>query len=190
VSDGYRIGLETIASDDWRRLRKLRLFALRESPEAFLASYHQEKAHPKDWWLAELARGRWHVAVPGRKLIRFFRRKPISFLGVTHKPDTAAHMRCIEYLWVAPQKRRSGIGLDFISLIVSRLRSEGIRTVVLAVLDGNQAAMNLYLKAGFTLDGEPVPLETRPGRTEQFLRMELPDPDVSGARQPRTPTAG
>ena len=184
MSDSYQISLETIASDDWRRLRRIRLFALRESPEAFLASYLQEKAHPKDWWLAELARGHWHVAVPRRKLVSFSRRKPLSFLGVTRQRDMAAHVRCIEYLWVTPRKRRSGIGLDFISLIVRRLRSEGVRTVILAVLDGNQAAMNLYLKAGFRLDGDPVPLETRPGRTEQFLRMDLPDPDIPGQVSP------
>jgi len=184
VSDSHQITLEVISCYDWRRLRKLRLVALRESPEAFLASYDQEKSRTKDWWLAELARGNWLVAVSGRRLSNFLRKRPLSFLGVTQERDTAARMRTIEYLWVAPRKRRSGVGLTFIKSIVSCLRSEGVQTVILAVLDGNEAAMSLYHKVGFTPDGTPTPLEERPGRTEQLLRMELTDAVPSDQTRP------
>jgi L-amino acid N-acyltransferase YncA len=84
----------------------------------------------------------------------------------------------LEYLWVAERKRRSNIGYKFISEILSRLQRDGVRTVLLWVLDGNEAAVGLYRKAGFEIAGPPTPLEDRPGRTEQLWRRELPEPGL------------
>jgi ribosomal protein S18 acetylase RimI-like enzyme len=176
VSDDHQIDFRFLACDDWRRLRKLRLHALRESPEAFLANYGEEQARPEDWWRRELARGRWHYGITKNWLARLFRRRPISLLGVTHergKPKTECFL---EYLWVTPRKRRSGIGINFITSILTLLQADGVRTVRLWVLDGNEAAMRLYAKAGFKTVGEPEPLVARPGRTEQLLQLHLPGP--------------
>jgi ribosomal protein S18 acetylase RimI-like enzyme len=63
-------------------------------------------------------------------------------------------------------------------LILGRLQADGVRTVLLWVLDGNDAAMRLYRRAGFVIAGSPRPLEVLPGRTEQLLRRDLPDPGL------------
>jgi hypothetical protein len=41
------------------------------------------------------------------------------------------------------------------------------------VLDGNDVAMRLYERVGFTRNNHRQPLEARPGRSEERLRLDL-----------------
>jgi GNAT superfamily N-acetyltransferase len=98
---------------------------------------------------------------------------PVSLLGATREPGRPAHERFLEYLWVSPRWRRSGVGFQFFSQVLDRLQTSGIRTVFLWVMDGNDVAERLYRKAGFDPVGQPVALTARPGRSEQLFRLDL-----------------
>jgi len=97
----------------------------------------------------------------------------VSLLGATREPGRPAHERFLEYLWVSPGWRRSGVGFQFFSMVLDRLQATGVRTVFLWVMDGNDVATSLYRKAGFDPVGKPVPLTARPGRSEQLFRLDL-----------------
>jgi ribosomal protein S18 acetylase RimI-like enzyme len=99
--------------------------------------------------------------------------KQVSLLGATREPGRPVHERFLEYLWVSPGWRRSGVGFQFFSLVLGRLQVAGVRTVFLWVMDGNDAAEQLYRKAGFEPVGQPVPLTARQGRSEQLFRLDL-----------------
>jgi ribosomal protein S18 acetylase RimI-like enzyme len=157
--------IEILACDDWSGLRDIRLSALRDSPGSFLATEEQESGYNEQRWRTELARGHWHVGVMDGL--------QVSLLGATREPGRPAHERFLEYLWVSPGLRRSGIGFQFFSLILDRLQAGGVRTVFLWVLNGNDVATRLYRKAGFDPVGQPVPLTARPGRSEQLFRLDL-----------------
>lgn len=184
MSDNHQIDLTLLACDDWHKLRDLRLAALQDSPNAFLANYEQEAAYPNDWWQQELDRGRWHIGMIRHWPNNLPQSKEVSLLGVTREPGMSLHECYIEYLWVDPQMRRLGVGLTFIRLILDQLMAEGVRTVLLWVLDGNDAAMRLYLRAGFVIAGPPRPLTLLPGRTEQLLRRDLPASEPPGSNLP------
>jgi len=138
---------------------------LHDSPDSFLATEAQESGYNEQRWRTELARGHWHVG--------FVDGVEVSLLGATREPGRPAHERFLEYLWVSPAWRRSGLGFQFFSQILDRLQSSGVRTVFLWVLDGNDVATSLYLKAGFEPVGNPVQLTARPDRSEQLFRLDL-----------------
>jgi len=138
---------------------------LHDSPDSFLATEAQESGYNEQRWRTELARGHWHVG--------FVDGVEVSLLGATREPGRPAHERFLEYLWVRPAWRRSGLGFQFFSQILDRLQSSGVRTVFLWVLDGNDVATSLYLKAGFEPVGKPVQLTARPDRSEQLFRLDL-----------------
>jgi GNAT superfamily N-acetyltransferase len=157
--------IKILACDDWSELRDIRLSALLDSPHSFLATHQQESGYNEQRWRTELARGHWHVGLMDGK--------QVSLLGATREPGRPGHERFLEYLWVRPDRRRSGIGLQFFNLVLGRLQTAGVRTVFLWVLDGNDAAEQLYRKTGFEPVGQPVPLTARTGRSEQLFRLDL-----------------
>lgn len=97
----------------------------------------------------------------------------ISLLGATRTPDTPCHECYLECMWVAPPHRGSGIAYDMLAFTFGRLQAIGVRTAFLYVLDGNDAAMRLYRRAGFTSANEPEPLVDHPGRSEELLQRSL-----------------
>jgi ribosomal protein S18 acetylase RimI-like enzyme len=156
--------IEMLAPGQWRRLRNLRLSALRDSPHAFLSTYEQERSFSKARWQAEFDRGDWHSCRVGSRFI--------SLLGVTREHAGRADERYLEFLWVSPDFRHCGIALDMLAVVLKNLRMSGIRTASLWVLDGNDIAVQLYQRVGFVRTHHRQHLQARPGRTEE--RMMLP----------------
>jgi ribosomal protein S18 acetylase RimI-like enzyme len=157
--------IHVLTPDQWRTLRDLRLSALLDSPHEFLSTYDRERAFSKGQWQAEFDRGDWHTcSVAG---------KSMGLLGVTREPGSPTDERYLEYLWVSPEFRRSGIALDLLSLVLTSLRRSGIRTVYLWVLDGNDIAVHLYQRAGFVRTHHRQELEARPGRSEERMILTL-----------------
>jgi len=157
--------IKILTCDDWSGLRDIRLSALDDSPDSFLATHEQESSYTEQRWRTELARGHWHVG--------FVDGLEVSLLGVTREPGRPAHERFLEYLWVSPRWRRSGVGFQFFSQVLDCLQGGGVRTVFVWVMAGNDTAERLYRKAGFDPVGKPVPLTARPGRSEQLFRLDL-----------------
>jgi ribosomal protein S18 acetylase RimI-like enzyme len=151
--------------DEWLTLRNIRLAALRESPHAFLATYEQQKDYNEDRWRGEFDRGCWFAALDEGR--------PLCLLGVTRDPSIPADACYLEYVWVAPQHRGRGVALVMLTGILDRLRAAGLRTAFLWVLDGNDAAMRLYKRAGFIRSNHREPLPDRPGRFEERLHLNL-----------------
>jgi ribosomal protein S18 acetylase RimI-like enzyme len=162
---GFVPGIKMLVCDEWLTLRDIRLAALQESPPSFLSTYEQEKAYGEHKWRAELTRGNWNIGI--------LEDRPVSLLGDIHVPGMPAHERYFEYLWVAPECRRSGVALGMLTIVLDRLQASGVRTVFLWVLDGNDAAIHLYKRVGFVSDNHRQPLAAHPGRSEERMRLDL-----------------
>ena len=168
--------IELLTSDDWLRLKEVRLFALQDSPDSFLSTYEREKDYNRDQWLAEFDRGYWHIGTIGRE--------DVGLLGVTREVDAPTGECYLEYLWVSQDQRRFGFASHIVTVALERLREIGVTTAFLWVLNGNEAAVRLYRKLGFSSTGLRQPLEERPGRYEEQLRLDL------ARGQPRPVTCG
>jgi ribosomal protein S18 acetylase RimI-like enzyme len=159
------LDITVLDRSEWHTLRDIRLTALQESPDSFLATYEQERTYAPDRWQAEFGRGDWNVG--------YLHRQPVSLLGVTREPDQSLEECFVEYLWVAPDIRGSGFGFLMLEAVVKRLQADGVRTVFLWVIDDNHRAIRFYERAGFVSTHIRQPLESRPGKSEERLLRRL-----------------
>lgn len=150
-----------LAEDDWKALRSVRLRALEDSPAAFLAKTETSWGEPE--WRAAVRDGDWIVARHGEQVI-----------GVVHcvrGDDRPADERHFESVWVDPLHRRSGVLRAFLSHLVAY--DPAVRTLMVWILDGNDAARATYERLGFESTGERQPLPGAPRRVEERLRLAL-----------------
>lgn len=159
--------IKVLAPDEWLILKNIRLSALRDSPNAFLSTYEREKEYQERKWREEFSRGEWSVGIE--------KDTPISLVGVTRETDSPTGQCYLEYLWVLPAFRRSGIAISMLNVVLDRLRASGIQTVYLWVLDGNEVATRLYKRVGFVSSNRRQPLPEQPWRSEEEMQLHLAD---------------
>ena len=157
--------VEVVTEAQWSRLRDIRLSALRDSPSAFLSSHEREAAYEEEQWRLEFSRGEWHVMLADGK--------EIGLLGVTRERAMSSQECYLEYLWVAPNFRGTGVGSKLLRTVLDRLRDSGVHTVWLYILDGNQDAMRLYQRFGFQSTNERQPLPDHPAGSEERMKLRL-----------------
>ena len=157
--------VEVLAENDWPRLREIRLAALKEHPEGFLASHEREAAFAERRWRLEFLRGEWNVMLADDE--------DIGLLGVTREPDMSSQECYLEYLWVTPGFRRSGVASMLLRTVLDRLRDSEVHTVWLWILNGNERARRLYQRFGFQATNERQPLPDHPARSEERMRLRL-----------------
>jgi GNAT superfamily N-acetyltransferase len=113
--------VEVLAEKDWPRLRDIRLSALLDFPEGFLASHDREAAYGERHWRQEFSRGEWHIMLADDL--------DVGLLGVTRLPEMSSRECYLEYLWVAPGVRRRGVASMLLRRVLDRLRDSGVHTV-------------------------------------------------------------
>jgi hypothetical protein len=79
----------------------------------------------------------------------------------------------LEYMWVAPEFRRVGMGSLLLKTVLTRLQASGVHAVWLYILDGNHPAMRLYKRFGFQSTNERVLLPDHPAGGEELLKLRL-----------------
>jgi ribosomal protein S18 acetylase RimI-like enzyme len=167
--------VEVLTEDNWRRLRDIRLSALQGDPPMFLSSHEIEAAYAEQRWRQEFSRGEWNVMVghdAGTGILGEHA-QDIGLVGVTREPATPSQECYLEYLWVAPGFRRSGVASLMLRTVLERLRDSGVDTVLLWILDGNDGAMRLYQRFGFQSTGLRQPLPLDPARAEEKMLLRL-----------------
>ncbi len=135
-----------MGADDAELFRDVRLEALARNPEAFASTFEAEKIKPLSWFSERLdtshARGAFHDA----ELIG------IAVL-VIQQSAKMAHKGALVSLYVRPQARGIGVGRRLVEAIIDTARRH-VEVVQLAVVTGNEAALQLYTGLGFVQYGE------------------------------------
>ncbi len=155
-----RVLIRRAVEDDWTTVRDVRLRALRESPDAFGASLSREERFAESHWRMRVRTSPTWLALDDDGV-------PRGLVTLVQEPGSPEHDRHVVSLWVAPERRREGIGWELLDTVVRAGAHEAARTVSLWVVEDNASAVDLYVRAGFTRTGERQALPRDPTRTEE-----------------------
>lgn len=152
---------------DWRLLREMRLASLADSPEAFWATLADESGFDRERWDGFVRAAAWFVASTegGERA---------GIAGALTRAEAPEEPELIG-MWVAPAARGIGIGARLVDAVCTWAGEQAAPTIGLWVVDDNDAAHRVYLRAGFTETGERVPLPRDPNRIEVRMRKGLSD---------------
>ena len=152
---------------DWEALRRLRLAALADAPDAFASTLEAEVAYPAEVW-RQRAKG-------GPASANFIAREggvDVGLAAIFTEPDASGRMHLVS-MWVDPRYRRRGVARALVALAVGWAAERQAREVILWVADHNTAARRLYERIGFRPTGARQPLPSNPVHTESLLRLPL-----------------
>lgn len=172
------ITIRTMTPDDCSLYRSLRLKSLADAPDAFGSTLAAEQAYPEQHW-----RSRLELAAVSDKdlpLLAFAADVPVGLAWA--KCDAAApDVINLYQMWVDPGQRGQGIALAVLDSVVLWAKQRGASVIQLGVANGQEAAVRLYLKAGFTPSGLAEPLREGSPLLSQPMQLML-DP-LSGDRR-------
>ncbi|MBV8395056.1 MAG: GNAT family N-acetyltransferase [Actinobacteria bacterium] len=158
--------IRRVESEDWERLRDVRLRALAADPDAFTETLEDARTFSEERW-RERARG------SERNVTYVFEREGVFDAMVTSlagdDPDTVY----LVGMWVAPTMRGTGVAHELVKCVFEWAREHGRERVVLSVEGGNARAARFYEKCGFVRLEEPPPLPYEPRPGNRFFAYPL-----------------
>ncbi|MFT6181593.1 MAG: GNAT superfamily N-acetyltransferase [Akkermansiaceae bacterium] len=136
--------VQQLRTGDWQRVRKIRLRALAETPDAFGAVFATEEKSPDQVWQNRL---KSEVAA--------------TFVATSNNGDDIGLITTAPYdeqvglysMWVAPEARKQGVAGLLVDAVITWATSHGFKKLLLDVGDDNRAAIALYASKGFTPTG-------------------------------------
>jgi len=157
------LDVETLADDEWKILRDVRLRALEGSPTAYISSRQTEMAWTEARWRRTFEGALWVVARGRQEIVGLARS-----VRVERRPAFERHL---ESVWVEPGHRRTGV-LRTLLRYLAELEPE-VREWRVWVLTDNVEARAVYERLGFRSTGECQPLDDSSGRSEERLGLNL-----------------
>ncbi len=135
---------------------KIRLYALRENPEAFLTTVKGFLARPKSERIARLQR---NYDSPNQCMLGAFDGdEPVGMMGVIRAGrEKIDHIAGVIAVFVAPEYRGQKIGGRLLDAVIAYARTmQGVEQLRLGVVTTNEAAIQLYLSRGFEIYGTQI----------------------------------
>lgn len=166
MSDSFRIA--RLQPSDAEAFRTIRLAALKTTPEAFGSTYDREASRPEsaftDWLSSAVVFGAYDD------------RRIVGMAGFQQETGPeVAHKAFVWGFYVEPAWRGRGVGSALVAALIEAAR-DVVEQLTLTVVEGNDAALALYEKFGFSAYGiEPRALKTSAGYVNEILMsLRLP----------------
>ena len=143
--------VRVLEKDEWPSYRDVRLRALRESPEAFVASAEEEEAFEDAMWQQRMERSRRILAEDGDEVVG------VVSVGTGHRTNIPGAGELFA-LWVAPPRRGTGVARKLMEKAADVGRQVGLRQLVYWVGTDNGRAVAFASSFGFrpTDDRRPM----------------------------------
>jgi GNAT superfamily N-acetyltransferase len=152
------ISVRALGEEDWQEYREIRLEALKESPEAFVATHDEESGYEESRWRDRMNRS--------RRLLATVDEAPTGVVCVGRSksgPDVAE----LFGLWVRPDARGTGVAWRLVEAGAHQAREDGRTHLAYWVGTDNGRAVAFASSFGF-----------RP--TENRRPMRVPSADGDG----------
>ncbi|MEZ0447454.1 GNAT family N-acetyltransferase [Cellulomonas sp. ICMP 17802] len=163
--------VQQVGENDWQLVQGVRLRALREDPDVFGAALEREERFVESHWRMRLRTSTTWIAVDDGGVGR-------GIVTMLQEPGSPVDDRHVVSLWVAPEARRQGLGWALLDAVRQAAEADDARTVSLWLVDGNHAAGDLYVRAGFTRTGERQVLPRDASQTEERYVLTLRSAEV------------
>lgn len=168
------ISVRLLDEENWSTYRDVRLRALRESPEAFVASAEEEDDYPEERWRDRMRRSR-----------RLLAEDAGSARGVASLGNYAADPAMGELfgLWVEPASRGAGVARKLLEAAAAQARADERKHLVYWVGTDNGRAVAFASSFGFRPTDSRRPMRIHgidDAEDAEELAMVLPLGNASG----------
>jgi ribosomal protein S18 acetylase RimI-like enzyme len=160
------ITVRTLTEDDWQTYRRVRLAALEESPEAFVATHEQESGYDEDFWRQRM-----------RRSSRILAEREGTVVGVVSVGSSSEQREDVAELfglWVAPQDRGSGVAWKLVQAGADQARADGREHLVYWVGTDNGRGVAFASSFGFRTTDYRRPMRVVSEEGAEEMAMVLP----------------
>ncbi|HEU0229548.1 MAG TPA: GNAT family N-acetyltransferase [Burkholderiaceae bacterium] len=141
TAQSHPLTFRRLLAPDAPAFQQLRLESLHDHPEAFSATWEEERLQPLEWFAKRLENSVVLGAWRGDTLVG------IAGLFVPLSPRQR-HKNALWGFYVQPQARGAGLAQDLLSRIIGQAATRA-EEILLGVAASNSPALRLYKKAGF-----------------------------------------
>jgi len=160
------VGIALATSEDWERVRDVRVRALADAPFAYGSRLEEEHDQPESFWRARLER---HAEAT---FLAIDRHGTVGLVRTFVAPEDVTTAELVS-MWVAPHARGQAVGRQLVAAVVEWARDRDAATVQLWVTETNAAARRLYELCGFVLSGGRQSLPSDPLLSEVAMQLVL-----------------
>ncbi len=160
------ITVRTLGVDEWDQYRSMRLTALEESPEAFVATHPEEEAQPEEFWRERMQRS--------TRLLAEREGEPLGIASVGPGGDDENAAQLFG-LWVRPEARGSGVAAALVHAGSRVAAEQGKGQLLYWVGTDNGRAVAFASSFGFRPTGMRRPMRVvSKADGEEEVAMTLP----------------
>jgi len=167
---GGEVDIAPLGRDEWPILKRLRIAALTDAPDAFGPTADHARAQPDAYW--QTWASRLDAARGLALLVLRVAGEPAGLVSATKDRNGVGH---IGAMWVAPAGRGRHLGSRLLDRGLAFLDASGCRTIELSVTEGNDGPLSLYRSRGFELTGASEPLRASSALKNLFMRRVRAD---------------
>ena len=115
------ITVRALGEDEWEQYRSVRLNALEESPEAFVATVDEERAYDEDFWRNRMRRSQRLLAEQDGAPVG------VASVGQARQEGEKENAKVAELfgLWVTPAARGTGVASQLVQAGADAARKQG-----------------------------------------------------------------
>ncbi len=159
------IRVRRLAEADWDEYRQTRLRALKESPEAFVASSEEETDYPEERWRDRMRRSQRLLAE------REGQAMGVASVGSEYTVDESVGE--LFGLWVSPEARGSGVARRLLEAAAKTARESEMKHLVYWVGTDNGRAVAFASSFGFRPTDNRRPMTIRGAEVEEEDAEEM-----------------
>lgn len=169
--------IRLLTENDWHIYRELRLRALQDSPDAFVATHEDEEKYGEDLWRARMRRSaRIAAYVDGHAIgVLSIRHMPISESGRAFDQQISDAAEVFAF-WVDPNHRRESVAEKLLAEARKWAREHGFRFIVTWISTDNIHALAFVTGYGFQVTDTRRSMKTEAGSDEMALVFPLDRP--------------